>query len=91
MSGRKTSLLAVALLAVLAIAVAGLSLRARASEPKTASNTGTSYTVARREFVKSLRLSGTVEAVEATNVSAPRLAGQNTNSLIITTMANLLR
>src|SRR5262249_618155 len=27
---------------------------------------------------------GTVEAVEATNVSAPRLAGQNTNSLIIT-------
>ena len=83
MSARKTSLLAVALLAVLAIAVAGLSLRARASEPKTASNTGTSYTVARREFVKSLRLSGTVEAVEATNVSAPRLAGQNTNSLVI--------
>jgi multidrug efflux pump subunit AcrA (membrane-fusion protein) len=82
-SARKTSLLAVALLAVLAIAVAGLSLRARASEPKTASNTGTSYTVARREFVKSLRLSGTVEAVEATNVSAPRLAGQNTNSLVI--------
>jgi HlyD family secretion protein len=68
---------------MLAIAVAGLSLRARASEPKTSSNTGTSYTIVRREFVKSLRLSGTVEAVEATNVSAPRLAGQNTNSLVI--------
>lgn len=84
MSARKTSLLAVALVAVLAIAAAGLSLRARASEPKTTTgNTGISYTIARKEFVKSLRLSGTVEAVEATNVSAPRLAGQNTNSLVI--------
>jgi multidrug efflux pump subunit AcrA (membrane-fusion protein) len=63
--------------------VLGLSLRARASEPKAAGSANTA-TVVRKDFVKNLRLSGTVEAVEATNVSAPRLAGQNTNSLIIT-------
>jgi multidrug efflux pump subunit AcrA (membrane-fusion protein) len=64
------------------VAAAGLSLRARAPEPAaTAANT--TFTVARKDFVRSLRLSGTVEAVEATNVAAPRLAGQNTNSLVI--------
>jgi HlyD family secretion protein len=78
----RKSLFAV-LAAALVLVVAGLSLRARASEPKAPGGTGTTYTVARKDFVKSLRLSGTVEAVEATNVSAPRLAGQNTNSLVI--------
>jgi HlyD family secretion protein len=78
----RKSLFAV-LAAALVLVVAGLSLRARASEPKATGGTGTTYTVARKDFVKSLRLSGTVEAVEATNVSAPRLAGQNTNSLVI--------
>ncbi len=38
----------------------------------------------RREFVRSLRLAGTVEAVQATTVSTPRLAGQNMPSLVIT-------
>ena len=83
MSTRKKSLLAGAVLAVLAVAMAGLSLRARAPEPKAPGSAGTTLTVARRDFVRRLRLSGTVEAVEATNVSAPRLAGQNTNSLVI--------
>ena len=82
MTARK-SVLAGLVLAVVAIAAAGLSLRARAPEPKAAGAAGTTFTVARADFVRSLRLSGTVEAVEATNVSAPRLAGQNTNSLVI--------
>jgi multidrug efflux pump subunit AcrA (membrane-fusion protein) len=42
------------------------------------------YTVARRDFVRGVRLSGTVEAVESTTIAAPRLAGPNSNSLIIT-------
>jgi multidrug efflux pump subunit AcrA (membrane-fusion protein) len=42
------------------------------------------YTVEKRDFVRALRLSGTVEAVEATTVSAPRLSGPNSSSLVIT-------
>ena len=76
-------ILAGLVLATVAIAAAGLSLRARAPEPKAAGTEGTTFTVARTDFVRTLRLSGTVEAVEAKNVSAPRLAGQNTNSLVI--------
>lgn len=41
-------------------------------------------TVSRRDFVRAVRLSGTVEAVESTTIAAPRLAGPNSNSLIIT-------
>ena len=42
------------------------------------------HTVARRDFVKSVRLSGTVEAVESTTIAAPRIAGPNSASLVIT-------
>jgi multidrug efflux pump subunit AcrA (membrane-fusion protein) len=41
-------------------------------------------TVERRDFVWSIRLSGTVEAVDSTTIPAPRLRGPNTNSLVIT-------
>jgi HlyD family secretion protein len=44
----------------------------------------TTATVARRDFVRSVRLTGTVEAVQATTVSTPRLAGQTIPSLVIT-------
>ena len=40
--------------------------------------------VARRDFVRSVRLSGTVEAVQSTTIAAPRLAGPTANSLVIT-------
>jgi multidrug efflux pump subunit AcrA (membrane-fusion protein) len=42
------------------------------------------YTVTRRDFVRGVRLSGTVEAVQFTTISAPRLSGPGGNSLIIT-------
>ena len=83
MSVRNKSVLAVILLAAIAVAVAGLSLRARAPEPKAPGNSNTTFTVTRRDFVRSLRLNGTVEAVESTSIQAPRLAGQNNNSLVI--------
>ena len=41
-------------------------------------------TVARRDFHRTLRLSGTVEAIQSTTIAAPRLAGPNTQSLVIT-------
>ncbi|HEY0875411.1 MAG TPA: HlyD family efflux transporter periplasmic adaptor subunit [Vicinamibacterales bacterium] len=43
-----------------------------------------SYTVKSRDFVHSIRLSGTVEAVESLTVAAPRLSGPSTSSLVIT-------
>jgi len=39
--------------------------------------------VARKDFVRTRRLNGTVEAVESTSIPAPRLGGQNNNSLVI--------
>jgi HlyD family secretion protein len=41
-------------------------------------------TVTRQDFVRSVRIAGTVEAVQATTISTPRLAGQNVPSLVIT-------
>ena len=68
-----------------AVAGAGLYLNARAPEPQSDARPQT-FKVTRRDFVKGIRLSGTVEAVEATTISTPRLAGQNNNSLIVTTL-----
>jgi HlyD family secretion protein len=45
---------------------------------------GADYTVEQRDFVRAIRLSGTVEAVESTTVAAPRLAGPTASSLVIT-------
>jgi HlyD family secretion protein len=42
------------------------------------------FTLARLEFVRTIRLSGTVEAIQSTTISTPRLSGPNTNSLVIT-------
>jgi HlyD family secretion protein len=58
-----------------------------ARDPQTSGTGGrrdASYTVARRDFVRSIRLSGTVEAVESTTVAAPRIAGPSSASLVIT-------
>ena len=75
----------IAACALAAVAGAGLYLHARAPEPQSDARPQT-FKVVRRDFVRGLRLSGTVEAVEATTISTPRLAGQNNNSLIITTL-----
>jgi multidrug efflux pump subunit AcrA (membrane-fusion protein) len=70
---------------LLAGAAVFLYARQPASEGRTETgrNQGT-LTVARRDFVRTVRLSGTVEAVESTTIAAPRLSGPNSNSLIIT-------
>ncbi|HYT67301.1 MAG TPA: HlyD family efflux transporter periplasmic adaptor subunit [Vicinamibacterales bacterium] len=72
----------IAAVVVAGVAVAGLSLRART--PEQAAGAANAMTVVKRaDFVRSVRLAGTVEAVQATSITAPRLAGQNQNSLVI--------
>jgi HlyD family secretion protein len=73
--------------ALVVTAVAGVgvfvSLSARAPE-QAGGQRATTIAVKRQDFIRSLRLSGTVEAVEATTITTPRLAGQNNNTLVIT-------
>ena len=76
-----------AIIALVCGGLAGAGLYVNARTPQAPSERATqTYTVARRDFVRGVRVSGTVEAVQATTISAPRLAGQNQNSLIITTL-----
>lgn len=73
-----------ALVAAMGLGAAFLS--ARDPEPSGGATTrepGTA-TVERRDFVRSTRLSGTVEAVESTTVTTPRLSGPGNTSLVIT-------
>ena len=65
-------------------AVAAFAVRAQRSAVPAGGQRQASSTVKRRDFSRSVRLSGSVEAVEATTISTPRLAGQNNNSLVIT-------
>ena len=79
-------LYAAVVVTVAAIAAAGALGRVHARTPRAQSATAGSsgvIAVARQDFVRSVRLNGTVEAVEATTIAAPRLAGQNNNSLVI--------
>src|SRR5262245_25120560 len=69
---------------VAGVCAAGLYGRTSARAPEQ-SGRGANSTAAvtRRDFTRSVRLNGTVEAVQATIVTAPRLAGQNNSSLVI--------
>jgi len=71
---------------LLAIGVGAALLSARDPDPPAQSGRRQgSSTVARSDFVRNVRLSGTVEAVQAVTISTPRLAGQAANtSLVIT-------
>jgi hypothetical protein len=44
----------------------------------------TTATVTKRDFVRQVRLSGTVEAVDSTTIATPRLSGPGSQSLVIT-------
>jgi HlyD family secretion protein len=74
---------------VVAIAGAAVFLSARqpaVSEPPATGHRDATFKVSRRDFVRGIRLNGTVEAVESTTIAAPRLSGPNSNSLVITTL-----
>jgi hypothetical protein len=76
--------LALVVIAVLG-AIAAVTLRSASGDPQLPGGRAeTTYTVVTRDFVRSVRLSGTVEAVESTTVAAPRLSGPSSSSLVIT-------
>ena len=70
-------------IAILIGAAAFMSAR----DPQTPSQQGRgrdgTVAVVRRDFVRLVRLSGTVEAVQSTTVAAPRLSGPASNSLVV--------
>jgi HlyD family secretion protein len=72
------------LVAVVAVAVLMAERDPGRSSPVQSGRRQTSATVARRDFVSTVRLSGTVEAVDSTTIATPRLAGPNSASLVIT-------
>ena len=80
----KPSLVAIAAISIAGVVAAGLSMRppARAAE-QSGAQASANVVVKRQEFIRSVRLNGTVEAVEATSIAAPRLSGQNNNSLVV--------
>ena len=78
----KTPLILGSAAVAITLAVAGLTLRARVPA-QSASATPATILVKKGDFVRGVRLAGTVEAVQATAIQAPRLSGQNNNSLVI--------
>jgi HlyD family secretion protein len=91
-SGRRRTLAARVVVCLAGVALAALftsrawSSTQSSDSPSARSGRSDVYTVARRDFVRSLRLSGTVEAIQSTTISTPRLSGPNSNSLVITRM-----
>ena len=75
-----------ALLVALGVGAAFLSAR-DPDPPAQSGRRQSSLTITRRDFTRVLRLSGTVEAVQAVTISTPRLAGQTASaSLVITSL-----
>ena len=85
---RRTVLIGVCLCAAavvgLVAATGGLRAAAEPAPQARASARSSTVTLKRGDFVRGVRLSGTVEAIQSTTISAPRLAGPNTQSLVIT-------
>jgi HlyD family secretion protein len=75
--------------AVVVLAVAGWAVMARQGNTRQATpdSSPTSARAQRRDFLRTVRLSGTVEAVQARAILAPQLAGSQVRSLVITKLA----
>jgi multidrug efflux pump subunit AcrA (membrane-fusion protein) len=76
----------VAFLALAAIVAAFYFFHRTQTANQTAGEVQRTARVERRDFVRTVRVNGTVEAVESHPVSAPRLAGQTSSSLTITSL-----
>lgn len=83
---RRTRLLVVLGLAVVAIATLLIRQGVKAS-PTQANVQAFVATVQRRDFVRSIRLNGTVEAINFLAIAPPRLSGPGMGSLVITKLA----
>lgn len=82
--GRRLGLAAIVLAALGGVAATVFSARDPQDAIRPTGRHQASYTVSSRDFVRSIRLSGTVEAVESLTVAAPRLSGPSSSSLVIT-------
>lgn len=83
---RNTTILIAVVLIV--IAVLAVVIWRKASRTQTSSNPTLSTAVVKRtDFVRSIRITGTVEAVNFLAIAAPRLSGPGLGSLIITKLA----
>lgn len=82
--GRRWALAIVVMAVLGGVAATLFSARDPQSVRNTGSRRDSTFTAAKRDFVRSVRLSGTVEAVESTTVAAPRLSGPSSSSLVIT-------
>ncbi|HWZ43508.1 MAG TPA: efflux RND transporter periplasmic adaptor subunit [Candidatus Saccharimonadales bacterium] len=80
---RRRIVLVVSLVAVAVLTLALLGRRGSAAGEPAAGGQPRTAAVERKDFIQSQRIHGTVEAVEAHAIAAPRLAGQG-GSLIIT-------
>lgn len=83
-TGRRWGLAALVTAVVASVAATVFSARDAQLPPIAEGRRDLTYTVEKRDFVRSVRLSGTVEAVESTTVAAPRLSGPSSSSLVIT-------
>jgi HlyD family secretion protein len=77
----------VAVLAAIAILFWALLRRPQSLEQGPAPGSLRTATVERGDFVRTLRLGGTVEAVQSLSVMAPQIAGEHLSSLILTRLA----
>ena len=89
-SRRRTVAVIVSLFGIGTVATLALgSFGSGAADPSVQTGDGrrsATFTIARRDFVRGVRLSGTVEAIQAMTIAVPRLTGPNTNSLVITSL-----
>jgi HlyD family secretion protein len=80
---RPSLLVTIGFVCVTGIASAVVVIRTQALAAQAGTQASATYTLKRQDFIRGVRLAGTVEAVQATAIAAPRLAGQNQNSLVI--------
>jgi HlyD family secretion protein len=78
----------VALAAVASIPVLTRSSQSQPAATPSPDSDGATAVARRREFVRTVRVTGTVMAIRSTVISAPRLSGPNTASLVITRLVS---
>ena len=76
-----------AVVVVLAVTAWAVMARRGTTRQATPGSSSTSARAQRRDFLRTLRLSGRVEAVQARAILAPQLAGSQVSSLVITKLA----
>ncbi len=74
----------IAILAIIAAGIVYAMIRRTQTGSQLAGETQRTARVERKDFVRSVRVSGTIEAVETHPIIAPRLAIQSANALVLT-------